>query len=60
MLAIAIITNLIFHARSKNIELHHHFIHEMVNKKELYVDFINTSDQPRDVLIKTISSKKFQ
>jgi len=23
--------NLVFHARSKNIELHHHLIHEMVN-----------------------------
>jgi hypothetical protein len=52
--------NPVFHARSKHIELRHHFIREMVNKKEIQLEFINTYDQPADVLIKVVPAEKFQ
>ena len=35
MSAIALTKNLVFHARSKNIKLRHHFIHDLVQKEEI-------------------------
>ena len=60
MLAIAMTKNPIFHARSKHVELRHHFIREMVSKKEIQPEFINTYDQPADVLTKAVPTEKFQ
>jgi len=54
MLAIVMTKNPIFHARSKYIELRHHFIKDMVSKKEMQLEFINTNDQPVNVLTKAI------
>ncbi|KAI4364901.1 hypothetical protein MLD38_020932 [Melastoma candidum] len=58
--AIAITKNPIFYARSKHIELRHHFIREMVSQKEILLEFINTHDQPADILTKAVSSEKFE
>jgi hypothetical protein len=33
---------------------------EMVNKKKIQLEFINTYDQPADVLTKVVSVEKFQ
>jgi hypothetical protein len=60
MLAIAMTKNLVFYTRSKYIELRHHFMKDMINKKEIQLDFINTNDQPIDVLTKAVLAKKFQ
>jgi hypothetical protein len=60
MLAITMIKNPIFHARSKHIELRHHFIKDMVSKKEMQLEFINTNDQPANILTKAILVEKFQ
>lgn len=59
MLAIAITKNLVFHARSKNIEIRHHFIRDLVNK-EVKLEFMNTYDQSADMLPKTITYEKFE
>ena len=40
MPGIAMTKNPVFHARSKHIELRHHFIREMVSKKEIRLEFI--------------------
>ncbi|KAI4338646.1 hypothetical protein MLD38_023679 [Melastoma candidum] len=50
--AIAMTKNPVFHARSKHIELRHHFIREIVSQKEILLEFISTHDKPTDVLIK--------
>jgi hypothetical protein len=54
MLAIVMTKNPIFHARSKHIKLRHHFIKDTVSKKEMQLEFINTNDQPVNVLTKAI------
>ncbi|KAI4380702.1 hypothetical protein MLD38_006864 [Melastoma candidum] len=58
--AIVMTKNLVFHARSKHIELRHRFTREMVSQKEILLEFISTHDQPADVLTKAVSSQKFE
>lgn len=58
--AIAMSKNPVFHGRSKHIELRHNYIRDMVLKKEIYLDFINTGEQPADVLTKPVSFEKLQ
>ena len=38
----------------------HHFIRGMVNKKKIKLDFINTCDQPANVLTIVVSADKIQ
>jgi len=60
ILAIAMTKNPVFYTRPKYIELRHHFMKDMISKKEIQLDFINTNDQPIDVLTKAVLAKKFQ
>lgn len=53
MSAILMNKNPIFHARSKHIELRHHFIREIVEQGEIELKFINTNDQMTDVFHKS-------
>jgi hypothetical protein len=41
-------TNLVFHARTKHIEIDYHFVHERVAQKLLHVKLIGTNDQVVD------------
>ena len=59
MSVIALTKNPIFHARSKHIELRHHFIRDLVQKEEIQLEFISTNEQPADMLTKPITTKKF-
>ena len=59
MFAIALTKNPVFHARSKHIELRHHFISDLVQKEELQLEFISTNEQPADMLTKPITTEKF-
>jgi hypothetical protein len=54
MLAIVMTKNSIFHAQSKHIELRHDFIKDMVSKKEMQLEFINTK-----INLQTFSQKLF-
>ena len=49
-----------FHSRTKYIELRHHFIRDMVSKREIRLEFITTSDQLADFLKKVVTTEKFQ
>ena len=59
MFAIALTKNLVFHARSKHIELRHHFIRDFVQKEEIQLEFISTNEQPADMLTNPITIDKF-
>jgi len=59
MSAIAMTKNPNFHSRTKYIELRHHFIRDMVSKREIRLEFITTSDQLADFLTKAVTAEKF-
>jgi hypothetical protein len=49
-----------FHDRSKHIEIHYHFIHDMVQRGALKLQYISTDEQVADVLTKPLSRVKFE
>jgi hypothetical protein len=51
--------NPIFHARSKHIEIHYHFIRERILAREIRLEYIRTHDQPADALTKPLGKLKF-
>ena len=57
---IKMIENLVFHNRSKHIEICYHFIHDMVQRGALKLQYISTDEQVVDVLTKPLSHVKFE
>jgi len=60
---ILLVNNPIYHARTKHIEVHYHFIKEKVLVKEIDLIHINTEDQVVDIFTKVLGTnklKKFQ
>lgn len=57
--AIKMSRNPVFHARSKHIELYHHFVRERVLDGEILVNYIPTEDQTADILTKALGRTKF-
>lgn len=58
--AIKLTENLILHARTKHIEVHHHFIQEKVQNKEIDLTYSPTADQVTHILTKSLGREKFQ
>ena len=52
--------NLVFHEKSKHIEIQHHFIRDMVQKGVFELQYIPTDDQTTDVLTKPLPRVKFE
>jgi len=51
--------NLVFHGRSKHIDVKFHFIRECVEREQIIVKKIHTLEQKADVLTKPMCAVKF-
>ena len=49
-----------FHACTKHIEVHYHFVREKVLKQEIVLKKVGTNDQVANVFIKSLSRAKFE
>ncbi len=52
--AIALTSNPTFHAWTKHIGVHHHFIHEQVEDCDISLEYIPTNDQVADIFTKVL------
>ena len=57
--AIYLCSNLVFHARTKHIELDYHFIQEQVQQHNIQVHFISSDDQIANILTKPLGQHLF-
>lgn len=60
MSAIKLAKNPMFHASTKHLEIHHHFIHKRVPEGELSVQHIKSHDQTADIFRKVLPRHKFE
>lgn len=51
--------NLVFHGRTKHIEIDFHFIRERVVHKDLSLRYVSTASQLADLLTKPVSGDRF-
>ncbi|XP_042423573.1 uncharacterized mitochondrial protein AtMg00810-like [Zingiber officinale] len=58
--AIRLAKNPIFHARTKHVEVHYHFIREKVLQEEIEMRQISTDDQVANLFTKGLSASKFK
>jgi hypothetical protein len=58
--AIKLAHNPVYHARSKHIELQHHFVREKIESKEIDLIYCNTSDNVADIFTKPLGKIKFE
>jgi hypothetical protein len=57
--ALALTSNLVFHAHTKHIKVDHHFIWEKILNKDIQAKHISTVDQVADVFTKGLSFARF-
>jgi hypothetical protein len=60
IISILLVNNLVYHARTKHIEVHYHFIKEKVLAKEIDLIHVNTKDQVVDVFTHALSVDKLR
>jgi len=58
--AIALTKVHVFHARTKHIEVKHHFIRDHVQKGDISLEFIDTNHQIADIFTKPLDKEKFE
>ena len=58
--ATSLAKNLVFHARTKHIEIDVHFVREKVLAKEVEVRFVPSEEQVVDVFTKALSIPRFE
>ncbi|XP_074328340.1 secreted RxLR effector protein 161-like [Apium graveolens] len=58
--AIDLAKNQVFHGRSKHIDIQYHFIRECIEKGEIKLMHVHTSEQKADILTKALAAVKFE
>jgi hypothetical protein len=58
--SILLANNPVYHARTKHIEVHYHFIREKVLAKEIDLINVNTEDQVADIFTKALGTDKLR
>ncbi len=58
--SILLANNPVYHARTKHIEVHYHFIREKVIAKEIDLIHVSTKDQVADILTKALGTDKLK
>jgi hypothetical protein len=59
-LAIKLAKNPVFHARTKYIEVHHHFVQEKVLGGEIKLDYVSIEAHPTGIFTKPLYRTKFE
>jgi hypothetical protein len=57
--AIKLTNNLVQHARTKHINVHHHFIRDHQQKGDISIESVDTEDQLADMFTKPLNEKRF-
>ena len=52
--------NPVFHDRSKHIEIKYHYIRDMVQRKEVHVQYLPTHEQIVDIFTKPLAKTEFK
>jgi hypothetical protein len=60
MSAIQLCKNPVFHDRSKHIDVRYHYIRDCIDRGQLTVEFVRSSDQLADIFTKALGRVKFQ
>ena len=58
--SILLANNLVYHARTKHIEVHYHFIRENVLAKEIDLIHVSTEDQVANIFTKALGTDKLR
>ena len=51
--------NPIYHARTKHIEIHYHYVREKVIEGEIDLAYVKTNDQVADIFTKALGKDKY-
>ena len=57
--AIMLAKNLVFHTKTKHIDVKYHFIWDVLEDKHMELVKVHTNDNPADLLTKGLTSKHF-
>ena len=58
--SIKLANNPMYHARTKHIEIQHHFIREKIQSKEIDLIYCNTDENMADIFTKPLGKAKFE
>jgi hypothetical protein len=58
--SIVFVNNSVYHARTKHIEVHYHFIKEKVLTKEIDLIHVSTEDQVANIFTKALGTNKLK
>ena len=58
--SIKLLVNLVFHDRSKHIDIQYHHLKDCVQRCIMLLQYIPTEDQNADILTKALAKRKFE